>query len=101
MSINPFYGPLPSIEDVNRAIEFVGWAYEGGNDVAVEMYRERYGDAPNFAFDSPDMGLLLSLTYLKRALCLIGEGKRIRYPVGGDGNPIISPLVEDPSGVQS
>ncbi|WZB38388.1 hypothetical protein SEA_BAZZLE_101 [Mycobacterium phage Bazzle] len=96
---NP-WGPLPDLNECERALAFTGWAYEGGYDTAEEIYREKFGDLPCFAME-PDGGTLAAMTFLKRAIALIGEGKRIRYPTGGDGHPIISALVEVPSGVQS
>ncbi|OYN81751.1 hypothetical protein [Mycolicibacterium sphagni] len=65
-----------------RANEFIGWAYEGGFDTALEMYRERYGDAPNYAVDSPDGGHLAAMTWLKRAVELLEarEAEKRRTP---------------------
>ncbi|QFG10336.1 hypothetical protein J4U00_gp109 [Mycobacterium phage DyoEdafos] len=67
---NP-WGPLPTVQEAERAVQFTGWAYEGGYDTALEIYREKYGDEPNFAVDSPDGGLLNALAFLKRALALL------------------------------
>ena len=55
---------VPDIYEIQRAQEFIGWAYEGGEQTAVEMYHKKYGDAPCWAKDEPDMGLLTAVNAL-------------------------------------
>lgn len=59
---------LPSLLEAERALEFLGWCYEGGHDTALDIYRQRYGDTPNFAVDSPDEGHISAMSYLVDAL---------------------------------
>lgn len=63
--------PLPTLEEAKRALEYVGWAYQSCFQTATDMYRERYGDAPNFAVDAPDGGLLYVTSDLVEALSLL------------------------------
>jgi hypothetical protein len=55
---------VPDIFEIQRAQDFIGWAYEGGSDTAVEMYREKHGDLPCWVIDEPDMGLLTAVNAL-------------------------------------
>ncbi len=66
-------GSLPSLEEVERACQFTEWAYQSCWQTAQDMYRERYGDEPNFAVDAPDGGLLDSLSYLRQAIAAFGN----------------------------
>lgn len=67
---------LPSRGEVARASEYIGWAYNSCWQTALDLYREKYGDEPNFAVDAPDGGLLSAVEYLDKALTAIeGSGK--------------------------
>ena len=57
----------PDTDEISRALDFIGWSYEGGDDTAEEIYRERYGDLPCFARE-PDGGLLLAVNCLYEAV---------------------------------
>lgn len=63
--------PLPSLEEVERAELYNEWAYQSCYQTAQDMYRERYGDEPNFAVDAPDGGLLNALSYLRQAVATL------------------------------
>ncbi|SIC89543.1 Uncharacterised protein [Mycobacteroides abscessus subsp. massiliense] len=63
--------PLPSLEEVERAELYIEWAYQSCYQTAQDMYRERYGDEPNFAVDAPDGGLLNALSYLRQAVATL------------------------------
>lgn len=67
---------LPSITEAERALEFTGWDYEGDCEIARDIYREKYGDSPNYAVDSPDGGLLLAQCYLVNALRDLADARR-------------------------
>jgi len=62
---------LPSREEVRRAIEYTGWAYQSCYQTATDIYREKYGNEPNFAVDAPDSGLLYALDYLDLAMAAL------------------------------
>ena len=57
----------PDTEEIKRALDFVGWGYEGGFDTAEEIYRKKYGDLPCLAMQ-PDGGLLMALHCLYEAV---------------------------------
>ena len=50
----------PDTEEIKRALDLVGWSYEGGDDIALDIYREKYGHLPCLAME-PDGGLLMAL----------------------------------------
>ncbi|OHT47907.1 hypothetical protein BKG59_05640 [Mycobacteroides chelonae] len=62
---------LPSPEEVELAYQYIGWAYESCWQTAQDMWRERYGDKPNFVVDAPDGGLLNAMIYLRAAISAI------------------------------
>lgn len=57
----------PDTDEIKRALDFTGWAYEGGYDTAEEIYAEIYGTLPCLAME-PDGGLLMALDCLHEAV---------------------------------
>jgi hypothetical protein len=55
---------VPDIYEIQRAQQFLAWAYEGGHETAVQLYREKYRDAPCWVKDEPDGGLLTAINAL-------------------------------------
>lgn len=73
---------VPDLYEIQRAQEFIGWAYEGGTETAVEMYEQKYGNRPNcgafpcWVKDEPDMGLLTAVN----ALWKITRAQQLQNP---------------------
>ncbi|UVF61275.1 hypothetical protein SEA_DUNCANSLEG_103 [Mycobacterium phage DuncansLeg] len=72
------WGPLPSPAECERALRFLGWAYESCFVTAEELYRREYGDLPCFAVDAPDGGHLGAMHFLKRAVSLLEVQREVR-----------------------
>lgn len=58
----------PDTAEIERAKEFLGWAYMAEFDVAYELYRKKYGDLQCWAVDAPDGGLLFAVDFLYSAV---------------------------------